>query len=83
MPTSAAENVTAGLMWPPETGLVARRRIAMVIEMSIAIIRFGVFVLVSYEEITIVSIANTNIAVPISSANDAFQTWQTSTPINK
>lgn len=30
-PMSAAEKVTNGLMWPPEIGKVARRRIAIIV----------------------------------------------------
>lgn len=73
-PTSAAENVMTGLMWPPETGFVAMRRIATTIATRIDKTRFAAVVLVSMEEITIVSIAKTSTAVPTSSARDALHT---------
>lgn len=73
-PIRAAENVMTGLMCPPETGKAARRRIVMVKLMKIDITRFGVFVSVSYEEITMVSSKNTSSAVPRSSAMDARHT---------
>jgi hypothetical protein len=77
-PTSAAAKVMAGFMWPPETGLTARRRIAVVIAISSDIISFGDSVLVSKEDMTMVSRAKTNIAVPISSAKDARHTCDSS-----
>ena len=73
-PTVAAEKVMTGLMWPPETGLVAIRRIATMMATRIERRRFGDEVLVSMEEITIVSIAKTSTAVPTSSARDALHT---------
>ena len=69
-----AESVIAGLMWPPETGLVARRRMAIRRATKQEITMFGVLVSVSKEEMTMVSIMNTKSPVPKSSANDARQT---------
>jgi hypothetical protein len=46
-PVNIADKVMAGLMWPPEIGNVARRRIAIVMAIKVAITRFGVLVWVS------------------------------------
>lgn len=63
-----------GLMWPPEIGKVARISIVIVRPTKIDIIRFGVMVLVSQVEMTMVLIMKTRIVVPRSSPNDARQT---------
>lgn len=73
-PVNVAARVTIGLMWPPEMGWVARRRMVMTIAAIHDITRLGVLVLVSIEEMTMVSSMNTRHAVPRTSPTDALQT---------
>ncbi|KAF5183028.1 hypothetical protein FRX31_027385 [Thalictrum thalictroides] len=43
-PRSAAEKVTTGLIWPPDIGIVASRRIAIKTATSMDKIKFGCLV---------------------------------------
>lgn len=72
MPVRAAAKEIIGLMWPPEMGNVARRRIVTTNATRVDKTRFGVLVSVSIDEITMVSSANTKTAVPSTSAIDAL-----------
>ena len=60
-------------MWPPETGWTARSKIVTVIPMRNDSNKFGVFVSVWMDEMTMVSIAKTRTADPRSSPTDARQ----------